>query len=211
MSRPGSFAATLLALTFAASAHAADYYLVDTLARQAPEATQRAQARELERIYDDLARASGVDAKLVWSTDPDVNAYATEIDGEKIVVVHEGLLAQLDDDRDAVAATLGHELAHHKADHIKAGRRKQEGVRVLGAILGAVVGAKVGRDSGDFAGAVADTAVGVGAGLVALKFNRSQELEADRLSIGWMIDAGYDPDGMLRLQRELGAMGGSRA
>lgn len=212
MIRTETLAATALMFALAAApVRAADRYLVDTLATQAPEAPLRAQARELDRIYDDLARVSGVEAKLVYTTDPDVNAYATEIDGEKIVVVHKGLLASLDDDRDAVAATLGHELAHHKADHIKAGRRKQEGVRVLGAILGAVVGAKVGRNSGDFAGAVSGAAVGVGAGLIALKFNRNQELEADRLSIGWMIDAGYNPEGMLRLQRELGAMSGRRA
>ena len=207
-------ARTILSILFglaAVSARAADYYLVDTLATQAPDPPSRAQARELERIHADLERVSGVEAKLVYSTDPDVNAYATEIDGDKIVVVHEGLLANLGDDRDAVAATLGHELAHHKADHIKAGRRKQEGVRVFGAILGAVVGAKIGRDSGDFAGAVSGAAVGVGAGLIALKFNRNQELEADRLSIGWMIDAGYNPQGMLRLQQELGAMSGRRA
>jgi Zn-dependent protease with chaperone function len=198
-------------LAAAASARAADYYLVDRLAAQATDAPTRAQARELERIYADLARVSGVEAKLIYSTDPDINAYATIVDGEKLVVVQEGLLANLGDDRDAVAATLGHELAHHKADHINAGRRKQEGVRVLGAILGAVVGAKIGRDSGDFAGAVSGAAVGVGANLLALKFNRSQELEADRLSIGWMIDAGYNPQGMLRLQREIGAMTGRRA
>ena len=197
-------------LAAAASARAADYYLVDRLATQAADAPTRAQARELERIYADLARVSGVEAKLIYSTDPDINAYATIVDGEKLVVVQEGLLANLGDDRDAVAATLGHELAHHKADHINAGRRKQEGVRVLGAILGAVVGAKIGRDSGDFAGAVSGAAVGVGANLLALKFNRSQELEADRLSIGWMIDAGYNPQGMLRLQREIGAMTGRR-
>lgn len=211
MIRLGTILSVVLGLAAAASARAADYYLVDTLAAQSPDAPTRAQARELERIYADLERVSGVEAKLVYSTDPDVNAYATEVDGEKLVVVHEGLLANLGDDRDAVAATLGHELAHHKADHINAGRRKQEGVRVLGAILGAVVGAKIGRDSGDFAGAVSGAAVGVGAGLLALKFNRSQELEADRLSIGWMIDAGYNPQGMLRLQRELGAMTGRRA
>src|SRR5262249_3011539 len=35
------------------------------------------------------------------------------------------------------------------------------------------------------------------------KFNRDQEMEADRLSVSWMIAAGYNPDGMLRLQKRL--------
>ena len=200
-----SLALALFALPTFAETH---YYLVDTLATQSPQPAGRAEARELENIYNDMAQQAGVDAKLVYSTDPDINAFATEIGKDKIVVVQAGLLTIMDGDRDAVAAVLGHELAHHKADHIRAGKRKQEGVRVLGAILGAVVGAKVGRHSGELAGVAAGTAVGVSAGLVALKFNRDQEMEADRLSVGWMIGAGYNPDGMLRLQHKLGELEG---
>jgi Zn-dependent protease with chaperone function len=181
-------------------------YLMETLAAESDHAPVRAQAQELEAIYDDLVRVAGVDAQFVYSTDPDINAFATEVGEDKLVVVQAGLLAKFDGDRDAVAAVLGHELAHHKGDHIRAGRRKQEGVRVLGAILGAVVGAKVGRNSGELAGALSGAAVGVGANLLALKFNRNQELEADRLALQWMIQAGYNPQGMLRLQEQLGAM-----
>lgn len=196
-------------LAWSCLAHAeVHYYLVDTIATESPKPEGRAEARELERIYADMERQSGVEAKLVYSTDPDINAFATEIGKDKIVVVQAGLLTLMDGDRDAVAAVLGHELGHHKADHIRAGKRKQEGVRVLGSILGAVVGAKVGRHGGEFAAAAAGTAVGVTAGLVALKFNRDQEMEADRLSVGWMIAAGYNPDGMLRLQQKLSELEG---
>lgn len=188
-----------------------ELYLVADLATASDHAPVRAQARELAAIYDDLALQSGVDAQLVYSSDVDINAFATEVGDDKIVVVQEGLLTTMGGDRDAVAATLGHELAHHKADHVRAGRRKQETVRVLGAILGAVVGAKIGRNSGELAGAVSGVAVGVGANLLALKFNRNQELEADRLAVGWMIAAGYNPQGMLRLQQRLGAMSDKRA
>jgi len=109
-----------------------------------------------------------------------------------------------------VAAVLGHELAHHKADHIRAGHRKQQNTRVLGALLGAVVGAKVGSKHGDTAGVLTGAAVGVGAGLVALKFSRDQEMQADRLSVDWMVAAGFNPDGMLRLQSRLGDLQGKR-
>ena len=185
MKRQFAFATvSLLALAFAPPALAEpDLYLVESLATESDHAPMRAQARELEAIYQDLAREAGVEAQLVWSTDPDLNAFATEVGEEKIVVVQEGLLTKFASDRDAVAAVLGHELAHHKADHIRAGHRKQQGARVLGAILGAVVGAKVGRNSGELAGAVAGTAVGVGATLLALKFNRNQEMQADRLAV----------------------------
>jgi len=172
------FAAGMLAISCAAAS--THYYLVDALAEKAPAPATRAEARELEKIYADLERASGVDAKLIWSTDPDINAFATEVGGDKVVIVQEGLLATMDGDRDAVAAVLGHELAHHKADHIRAGKRKQESARVLGSILGAVVGAKIGHGGG---GAIAGAAFGgVGGNLVALNFNRDQEMEADRLT-----------------------------
>jgi Zn-dependent protease with chaperone function len=198
-------ATALLALPPCAGAEV-HYYLVDSIAAQAPNPDLRAEAHELETIYADMERVSGVDAKLVWSTNPDINAFATEVGSDKIVIVQEGLLETMHGDRDAVAAVLGHELGHHKADHIRAGKRKKESARVLGTLLGAVVGAKIGHGSGAAAGAVLGNA---GGGLVALKFNRDQEMEADRLSVGWMIAAGYNPQGMLRLQRHLGELEGS--
>ena len=79
------------------------YYLVDSVATKSTDADLRAEAHELEKIYADMERQSGVDAKLVWSTNPDVNAFATEVGGEKIVVVQEGLLSMMNGDRDAVA------------------------------------------------------------------------------------------------------------
>jgi Zn-dependent protease with chaperone function len=198
-----AFAILLAAPLASAEVH---YYFVDSIAEQATNADLRAEAHELEQIYADLERVSGVEAKLVWSTNPDINAFATEVGDDKIVIVQEGLLETMQGDRDAVAAVLGHELAHHKADHIRAGKRKREGAHVLGTILGAVVGAKLGHGGGAAAGAILGNA---GGGLVALKFNRDQEMEADRLSVGWMIAAGYNPEGMLRLQKHLGELEGS--
>ena len=71
-----------------------------------------------------------------------------------------------------------------------------------------MVGARVGRNGSELAGVASNVAVNAGAGLLALKFSRGQELEADRLTVGWMIRAGYNPNGMLRLQERLGALGG---
>ncbi len=207
-------ALTVAALLCGASvAHAeTHYYLVDAIATQAEDADLRAQAVELEKIFADLERASGVEARLVYSTDPDINALATEIDGEKIILVQQGLLAAMGDDRDAVAATLGHELGHHKADHLGAGRRKEQGARVVGTILGAIIGAKLGGSRHAGSGAVLGASAGnAGGNLVALKFNRNQEMEADRLGIGWMIAAGYNPQGMMRLQQRLGELEAGRA
>ena len=114
-------AACLFARTAGAEVH---FYLVDSVAKQSSHADLRAEAHELERIYADMERQAGVEAKLVWSTNADVNAFATIVGDDKVVVVQQGLLAMVDTDRDEVAAVLGHELGHHKADHIRSARKK---------------------------------------------------------------------------------------
>jgi hypothetical protein len=208
MKRHASFlarAAIVVATAFSIGAARADddvhLYRLHDIAAQSDDAGLRAESTQLEAIYADLERVSGVEATLLYSTSPDINAFATYAGEEKVVVVEAGFVEYAKEDRDAVAAALGHELGHHKADHIRGGQRKQQGIRVLGAILGAVVGAKVG-----VGGSIVSDAVDTGAGLVALKFNRSQELEADRLGVDWMIQAGYNPQGMLRLQQKLAAL-----
>jgi Zn-dependent protease with chaperone function len=190
--------ATALSIGTARADDDVHVYRLHDVATQSDDVELRAEAEGLEAIYADLERVSGVEATLLYSTSPDINAFATYAGDEKVVVVEAGFVEYAKQDRDAVAAALGHELGHHKADHIRGGQRKRQGIRVLGAILGAVVGAKVGVGGG-----IVSDAVDAGAGLVALKFNRNQELEADRLSVDWLIQAGYNPQGMLRLQQKL--------
>ena len=55
--------AALLVVSQVASAEV-HYYLVDSIAEQSTNADLRAEAHELEKIYADMERASGVDAKL---------------------------------------------------------------------------------------------------------------------------------------------------
>lgn len=201
----------LLGLLAAATAQADErLYLVSALAERSDSAPLRAQSVELQAMYDRLAARAGVAATLLYADTDEANAFATEVDGRKVVVLNRGLVEQLADDRDAVAAVIGHELAHHKADHVRAGQRKQQGIRALGALLGAVVGARLGNRHGELAGMLGEATVGVGASLVALKFSRSQELEADRLGVDWLAESGYDPAGMLRLQTALATLGDGR-
>jgi predicted Zn-dependent protease len=192
------------------SAHAeVKYYLMQEVAQHATDAELRAQAVTIQSMYDELSEVSGVKAELYYSTDPDINAFATELEKrKKVVVVQDGLIQMLEDDREAVAAVLGHELAHHKADHVYKGRKKQEGIRVFGAILGAVVGAKVGQKNGYAAGALSGAVVAGGANLIAISFSRNQELEADRLSMQWLHALQYNPHAMLRLQKRLAKLEG---
>src|SRR4051812_34963424 len=136
------------------------YYLVDSVAEKSTNINLRAEAHELEKIYVDMERVSGVEAKLVWSTNPDINAFATEVGADKIVIVQEGLLETMQGDGGDEPGVVRHELGHHKADHIRDGKRKRETAHVLGTLLGAVVGAKIGHGGGAAAGAILGNAGG---------------------------------------------------
>lgn len=204
---------TVFCLFWCLNVQATGVYLMKDVAERSEDPVQRAQAQEVQAIYDSLAGYAGVQADLCYSSDLDINAFATETESgkEKLVVIQEGMLNLMKEDRDAVAAVLGHELAHHKLDHIEAGKRKKEGMRAFGAILGAVVGVAVGYDSGSsLAGDLANAAVGAAAGLLVLKFNRNQEMAADRLSLQWTAAAGFNPQGMLRMQKTFAGLGGKK-
>lgn len=160
--------------------------------------------RMLTALFDmkhKLERASQVEARLLISDDEDVNAFATEIKGEKLIVLNVGLIDAFEADRDAVAAAYAHELGHHAKQHIQKGESTSKTLGVLGALVGAVidyklgakgVGGHLGRDGADFAASLLDR-----------KFSRDQEREADEVSVGWLLASGYNPEGGVRMHRKL--------
>jgi predicted Zn-dependent protease len=110
------------------------------------------------------------------------------------VYVTRGLLAIMNSEAE-LAAVLGHELGHVTAQHA-ARQRNQEVVTGLAAVL---VGAVT---KSDLAGGIAQRA----AKLSNLGYSRSQEYEADRLSLRYLPQAGYPASGLADvlagLQRE---------
>ncbi len=111
------------------------------------------------------------------------------------VVMTRGLLATLDSEAE-FAFVMGHEMGHvsarHSARHMTYGMLQQIGLSVAGEALR-------GKD-------YADTALGVGAigsSLLLLKYNRDDELEADRLGINYMTKIGYDAKNAISAHRNL--------
>lgn len=169
----------------------------------------RAQAKQILAIHEALQAQAGIETALYYSTDNDINAYATEVRGLKVVVLNRGLIELLKDDRDAVAVVIGHELAHHKLDHIRAGQKKKKNARSLGSFLGAVAGMAVGMRTGSsLAADLADSTIDAGTGLLVLKFSRTQEIDADRKSLEWVSAAGFNPQAMLRMQKTMSSLKG---
>jgi predicted Zn-dependent protease len=105
---------------------------------------------------------------------------------------------------DQLAAVVGHEIGHLAAEHSKermtAQVVKDLGLRVVYLLL------RLGDVQ--YAADIA-AALGLGAeyGLV-LPYSRNQELEADRLGLELMAEAGYDPAAAVELWRRMEAVAG---
>jgi len=160
-----------------------------------PEANRR-----VREISGRLIRASAhYGPQRQWTTavidDPTPNAFA--LPGGQIGV-HTGILTLAEDD-DQLATVIGHEIAHVHAEHgrqrVNAQAATQLGTNILGIALGAG-GVQGGDQIAGLLGA------GVNYGLI-LPFSREHELEADRLGLSYMADAGYDPYAAVEFWRRM--------
>ena len=153
----------------------------------------------VNRVGQKLVRDSALPGtyRFVVLDTPVVNAHALP---PGYVFVTRGLLAVLDDEAE-LAAALGHELGHliqrHAAQRARARQGVLEAAVEAAAVTGSVtVGRSVARD-----------------GLIALRrYSREQELEADKIGLGYLIRAGYRGGAMgslidrLRQQAQLEAL-----
>jgi predicted Zn-dependent protease len=162
----------------------------DQMKSETPVSRDRALQERLEAIGRRIVPTSGsripVDEWefVVFDTE-ELNAFA--LPGGR-VGFYKGILRLMDNDAQ-VAAVMGHEIAHvnarHGAQRIGAERMTGFGLEAVSATL------EVGQVA--YGGQVA-AALGVGAQYgMLLPYSRSHELEADRLGLTYMAEAGYDP------------------
>ncbi|HEX6317335.1 MAG TPA: M48 family metalloprotease [Burkholderiales bacterium] len=128
-------------------------------------------------VKSKLEAVSGQRAELALVDTDQPNAYATVQAGRPIIALSLSYLERFGSDQDALAATIGHELAHLHLGHSAAAHH------AAGALLHGVTG-KVG------AAESSPTA-------------RDAERDADRLGLQWTSVAGYDPCGQVRLFRAM--------
>lgn len=106
------------------------------------------------------------------------------------VYVTRGLLRMMKDESE-LSAVLGHEIGHVTEKHgIK--RLQEEVITQKGA-----------KYSGKLGGAIAQKLASTFAKLASSGYGRGQELEADRVGVHYSNDAGYDPEGAVRLFKHL--------
>jgi predicted Zn-dependent protease len=119
---------------------------------------------------------------------PTVNALC--MPGGKIAVFT-GILDALKLTDDELAVVLGHEMAHALREHARARTAKITLTNVGTLAIGLVIGGNVGELARQ------------GGGLLALKFNRDDERDADLIGLELAARAGYDPQAGITLWQKM--------
>ncbi len=125
--------------------------------------------------------------------DDSINAFALP---GGFIGVHTGLVARTRTESE-LASVLAHEIAHVRQNHIARRFEANSGanLKTLGILLGAIAIAAAGGGSDDVAGAMM-----LGQGMAIqeqINFTRAQETEADRVGLGILARADFNPRGMV--------------
>jgi predicted Zn-dependent protease len=137
---------------------------------------------EVEKEYGDL------EWEILVFDEDSINASA---DSNGKIELFSGLL-QVADTQDALAAVIGHELAHVTEGHTMERARKIARQEVFSTLGGAVIGSPDMVRQG--------LAIGF-----ALPFVREQETESDLVGLDYMAKAGFDPRAALYLWKAMAA------
>ena len=121
-----------------------------------------------------------------------VNAFA--LPGGPVFVTR-GLLFEMQDESQ-LAGVLAHEVTHVAAQHSAQRISKAVGAEFILSVLKAAAGKGESADGGE---STAGNIAKIAAGLISLKYSRDDETEADLYGVGFMVRAGYQPTGMVRV------------
>jgi predicted Zn-dependent protease len=138
------------------------------------------------------AQEGGLKFTFVVMKEPSINAFALP---GGFVVVHSGLILASKSESE-LAGVLSHEISHVTQRHLVRSIQNQgrASLAATAAMLAAIV---LGAISGNPNVGMAGVVVGQGSAMQhQLNFSRENEYEADRVGIGVMASAGYDPNAM---------------
>lgn len=151
--------------------------------------------RQIVQVQEKVQQPSGFAGELFITNGKGPNAFAISARGRNIIAITAPMIDLLADDLDAYAALLGHEIAHHVRRHAVERRSREQSLAGAGAVAALILGAAGVRGGR----AIAD----LGRVAVSRSYSRDDEREADRLGVEWMVAAGFDPEGALRLHERL--------
>ncbi|MDQ1303515.1 MAG: beta-barrel assembly-enhancing protease [Pseudomonadota bacterium] len=109
--------------------------------------------------------------------------------------IHSGLILATNSESE-LAGVMAHEISHVTQRHISRAvyANQRNSILSMAAMLGAILLGAAGGSSDAITGAIA-TAQGVAA-QQQINFTRANEYEADRVGVGVLAAAGFDPEGM---------------
>jgi len=163
------------------------------------------QVRAFHEAKERISRAAGMSPIFLICADSAPNAFAAPTPKGEVVGVTLGMLRLADGDTDMAAAVLGHELAHHVKRHSSASQSRDAVIGLIGLIAGIVLEYNIQKKH-DVAGLGLDLA-NIGSSLVSRKFDRDQEREADDLGFQFMLSAGFNPNGSIKLAERFNRLG----
>lgn len=164
------------------------------------------QIRSFHEAKARISRAAGLTPDFIICDSASPNAFATANQNGALVAVTVGMLRLVDGDRDMAAAVLGHELAHHTKRHRESAASRDAFIGLAGILLGVLVDARTARRTGVATGLGVNLGQ-IGATLVSRKFDRDQEREADEIGFEYLVAAGFNPVGAIRLAERLNQVG----
>jgi len=157
--------------------------------------------RYVNTVVERLAAVSDrpLPYEIVVINDSTPNAWA--LPGGKMAI-NRGLLLELQNEAE-LAAVLGHEIIHAAARH--GAKSVERSLLLQGAIMLTAIGSQDAEYGNYIVGAA-----GLGAQLIAQKYGRNTELEADLYGMEYMARAGYDPAAAISLQEKFVALNKGR-
>ena len=103
-----------------------------------------------------------------------------------------------------LAGVMGHEMSHVYMQHSAKQERKDEWTSGIAQVAGAVLGAR-----GGMVGELAQEGVQIGAGMLVLKYSRTDEAQADHVGAIILYRAGYNPKALADFFKTLESQGGA--
>lgn len=155
-----------------------------------------------KRIIPYTARWNPDAAKWKWEVNllgsKQVNAFC--MPGGRIAFFS-GILDTLNLTDDEIAAIMGHEISHALREHGRARQVKNTGTQILARLGGAAAAAYFGIDP-----RLTDSMAQQAGQVVALKFSRDDEREADLIGLDLASRAGFDPRAGIVLWKKMAAL-----
>lgn len=104
------------------------------------------------------------------------------------VFIYSGLLEKMENEAE-LAAVLAHEIGHNTARHGIKKLQANLGIQLLAIAASVSTGKNIAEITAD------------ALNILLLGYGRQEELQADRLGIQYMVNAGYEPEAMVWLQK----------